>query len=262
MHRFDAHSSVMKPTAIYALLDPRTAEPRYIGKSVQPKERFWLHLHYSRHPELQKSQMSYKDRWIASLLHAGAEPRMVIIEWTGSKWQDRERFWIALFLCLGFKLTNTTKGGDGIDAPRTKEWREKIGAAHRGKKRSQETIEKVSATNRAKNDRGCKRGHAWSEENTQWITGKTGRSYRQCKTCYNANQRRWRKETGKLKGRRKTQCKRGHVLSKNELIRARNGKNQRECYLCKLEREKTYKRNKRSGMRARRNSCQQRLFPD
>ena len=36
----------------------------------------------------------------------------------------------------------------------------------------------------------CKRGHHWTDENTQWRKGR-GYTYRHCRTCNNAAQRRW-----------------------------------------------------------------------
>lgn len=58
-------------------------------------------------------------------------------------WEVWEKAFIRVYLERGFKLTNSTEGGDGIKNP-SAHIREKIGSAFRGKKLSEEHCAKKS----------------------------------------------------------------------------------------------------------------------
>lgn len=89
---------------IYGLVDPRDDKVKYVGKTVELKERFRTHIR-----ECRKSN-SPKNFWIAHLLLLGLEPELLVIEvCEDSKWKERERFWIAHYP----DLKNCTLGGDG-----------------------------------------------------------------------------------------------------------------------------------------------------
>lgn len=125
-------------TVIYALIDPRTHEARYVGKTnVMPRIRFTSHLRDKR--------PSRKVNWIKTLRAAGLEPGMEILEALDenteiSDWQEAERFWISYMRSIGANLTNLTEGGEGLHGHIfTPEHRAKIGAAHKGRFVSQET---------------------------------------------------------------------------------------------------------------------------
>lgn len=95
---------------IYALVDPRSNEPRYVGWTINPLRR--LHEHIQRSV---RKEDTYKARWIRSLLKAELEPMMLLLEWSDNEEiKNHESEWIAHFSYIGFKLTNATEGGDGI----------------------------------------------------------------------------------------------------------------------------------------------------
>ena len=88
---------------IYALLDPSTKEVRYIGKSVNPKRRYYEHL-------TSKSKYNcHKNNWIKKLLSENIKPVLEIIEECNKEnWCEREKHWIAQY----DNLTNATEGGE------------------------------------------------------------------------------------------------------------------------------------------------------
>lgn len=58
---------------IYALVDPRTEQVRYIGRTMYPEQRFAQHVSgYTKPTKV----------WVSELKTAGLEPRMVILETT------------------------------------------------------------------------------------------------------------------------------------------------------------------------------------
>jgi hypothetical protein len=51
--------------------------------------------------------INLRDRWIASVVAKGGEPIIKVIETTTSeKVQERETYWIAEYLAMGYPLTN------------------------------------------------------------------------------------------------------------------------------------------------------------
>ena len=94
---------------IYALQDPITKEVRYIGKTKNPKMRFYNHMN-KRHNE-----KTHKRNWIESLKSKKLKPIMIIIdEVNNDSWQFWEKYWINQFIVWGFNLVNHTSGGDGL----------------------------------------------------------------------------------------------------------------------------------------------------
>jgi hypothetical protein len=151
-------------TFIYALVDPRTDEIRYIGKSDNPKKRLIGHLKPS-----QLRFCNHKNAWIKSLLQINLKPNLVILEKVSAiEWKQKEQYYIQLYKNKGCNLTNSTDGGDGasglIMPNSTKEQlrkalmgnqnalghkvsleaREKISSIHKGKLLSNETKKKIS----------------------------------------------------------------------------------------------------------------------
>lgn len=142
------------PVFIYALIDPFTGEIRYIGKSVRPKERLTN--------QCNEHSNTYRCHWIQSVLMKGKRPIQIILEELDCNvnWQEREKYWIAYGKDQGWKLTNTTDGGDGVlnlsgesKERMLKTWKGrkhkpetllKIGAASKGRKFSEESLRKKS----------------------------------------------------------------------------------------------------------------------
>jgi hypothetical protein len=56
------------------IIDPIKNELRYIGKSINPNSRYRKHLQDS------KKCISYKDKWIYSLLNNNIKPELFIID--------------------------------------------------------------------------------------------------------------------------------------------------------------------------------------
>lgn len=92
---------------IYALIDPRTTEVRYIGKSIRPRERLANHCN--------EQGSSWRNRWLRQLVSLGLRPELAICETLpdDGDWIAAERKWIAQAKAWGWPLTNCTSGGDG-----------------------------------------------------------------------------------------------------------------------------------------------------
>lgn len=125
---------------IYALVDPRTSEIRYIGKSgiglARPKNHVSL---------AQRGEPTLKSSWIRLLLSEGTRP-VVRVLWEAPSHDglyELEMFLIAEALKLGMRLTNGTSGGPGTTGlKRSADAIAKTSAANRGRKHTPEAIEK------------------------------------------------------------------------------------------------------------------------
>lgn len=98
---------------IYALHCPLAGTVRYVGKSSNPQKRLKSHLSSAK----TFSYRHHTSAWIRKLLSVGLEPRMEILEEVpeGTRWQDSERNWISSAADRGWRLTNSTSGGEGLD---------------------------------------------------------------------------------------------------------------------------------------------------
>lgn len=101
-----------RDTVIYYLCDPRTGEPRYVGKTVAPKQR--ARGHYTS--PLGSTSKYPVARWISQLRASGRRPQFLEIETVpaGENWEVREQFHIAEARRLyGRRILNVTDGGGG-----------------------------------------------------------------------------------------------------------------------------------------------------
>jgi len=128
---------------IYALIDPFTHEIRYIGKSIRPSQRLREHC-------IDKSN-THRARWIRKVIEDGKEPGIVILEtMTDSAcWQGAEIGWIAYGRELGWPLTNSTTGGDGV-VNLCEESKERIRKAWIGRKHSPVSITRIGNASRGR----------------------------------------------------------------------------------------------------------------
>lgn len=92
---------------IYTLDCPDTNEIRYVGKTANPKKRYYEHCY--------EKTKTYKNNWLKSLLKNNKKPLLSIIDEYDSEEEcyKAEIYWIAQFKQWGFKLTNITDGGEG-----------------------------------------------------------------------------------------------------------------------------------------------------
>lgn len=95
--------------SVYALIDPRDEQVRYVGKSVSVATRIAAHL--------RDRGSTRKARWIQQLLREGALPQVTILETGSGDWQIAETKWISHYRALGCDLTNLTSGGEGLHNP-------------------------------------------------------------------------------------------------------------------------------------------------
>ena len=124
---------------IYGLLDPRTNELRYVGKtSAKLKKRFQQHIYFGK-------IRTKKTNWLKSLRETKQEPRLIVLQIVKlDEWRIAEQSWIVFFRNLGSRLTNLTDGGDGRNgAIVTQEMRKRMSDAHKGKIISLEQREKM-----------------------------------------------------------------------------------------------------------------------
>lgn len=96
-------------TYIYTLKCPKTNEVRYVGKSNDPKRRYYGHM------RIDKTACSYKKNWVQSLLKQGLKPVLEIIkEVPVDEWKDWEKHYIKYYKDKGCNLTNLGQGGEGL----------------------------------------------------------------------------------------------------------------------------------------------------
>lgn len=101
-----------KPTTIYAILDPRNNEVRYVGKSAWFAHRKSNHLREAK----KGTNTTHVYRWIGALLKQDLKPEFIELETVpiGEDWVEAEKFWISYLKSLGASLCNHSSGGDGI----------------------------------------------------------------------------------------------------------------------------------------------------
>jgi len=130
---------------VYALVDPRTDQVRYVGKTIRGIERIQEHTQKSS----TKREQTHKARWIRQLAAEGFTPtvRLLEVQPTRTRLNEAEVKWIAFGREQGWPLTNLTDGGEGAlrrSASTIAKFREKM----IGHPTSPETRAKISASNK------------------------------------------------------------------------------------------------------------------
>jgi len=130
---------------IYGLYDPRNNNLRYIGKALNLKKRFDLHMREKRN--------SYKNQWLNQLKCLGLKPEMRVLETIENSndidWQERERWWIQCARETGDPITNLDDGGRNGNC-KCQETRQLMRIAAIGRKMLAEAIAKMKATKAAR----------------------------------------------------------------------------------------------------------------
>ena len=99
----------MRTFAVYTLSDEH-GNVRYVGITKSPQER------NKRHPREARYGNSHRKCWIRSMIKAGFQPKMTVIEWV-EDWDEAERRWIAHFRAIGCDLVNGNDGGFTMNRP-------------------------------------------------------------------------------------------------------------------------------------------------
>jgi hypothetical protein len=130
---------------IYGLLDPRTEQLRYIGKTKNSlSKRLSQHIHDS------KKRTTHRGSWIKSLAVLDLLPLVVEFDAVIGDGCAEEIAAIGIARSLGCRLTNATAGGEGATG-HSEEALEKMRAAHRNRPpASPETRARISAAQRAR----------------------------------------------------------------------------------------------------------------
>jgi len=152
---------------IYALRCPIENTVRYIGKSENPQLRLATHISRARCGAT-KHRTAH---WIRKLLAQGLAPELQVLAQVpdGIRWQDVERGYIANAEAAGWRLTNSTEGGDGV--PLTDdEARAKWIAAQKATRSTAEFKAKQSLASKKVSDlpgmrefRAAKANEAWAD---------------------------------------------------------------------------------------------------
>lgn len=95
---------------IYALVDPRTDQVRYIGKThCELRDRMHLHMSAAR-----KGKPTKCARWIQELQQAGIAPKIVCLETVPyGDWPEAEARWMDLARRSGCDILNQQGAGGG-----------------------------------------------------------------------------------------------------------------------------------------------------
>lgn len=154
-----------RPTTIYAVVDPRSSEVRYVGKTVST-----IKLRLSQH--LSSKAKSHCGNWFRKMKHEGITPEMLVLETVppNGEWADAEIFWIANLKFMGADLVNASIGGEGggLGCIVSAETRAKISAIHKGKIISEATRNKMSISSTGR--KYTEEEWAKREKNNYWST--------------------------------------------------------------------------------------------
>ena len=192
---------------IYALVDPRDGNVRYVGWTVNLAGRLRGHICDSM-----RREHTRKSRWINKLIRHGLRPKMEVLEsGNGCGWQQAEQRWIKL-CSESFELTNATQGGEGqVGVKASTETRIKMSIAGKGRRHSDAARRNMSAAQKGRkkpnlptkemkdtmselhpfhNRTHCKMGHLYDDNNTYYTVRESNlRLKRACRKCRAERQR-------------------------------------------------------------------------
>lgn len=115
-------------TYIYTLDCPISGTIKYVGKTINTKQRLGQHIRCKENTK--------KYAWIKGLKNIGLKPIMTVVDSYDSNIDFWENWYIEYYKFIGFDLKNH-KGG-GVGGRLSKETKEKISFKLKGKKKSEE----------------------------------------------------------------------------------------------------------------------------
>lgn len=129
---------------VYALVDPRTNEPKYVGQTKNPLQTR-LKGHISSCSRHRRSGWKIA-LWNFELKKLGIRPIIMPLETVPKdEWAETERFWIANLKFIGAELLNDTWGGPGaLGHIQSEEEKQKKRLSNMGKKRTDEAKKNIS----------------------------------------------------------------------------------------------------------------------
>lgn len=135
----------MSKFLVYAMIDPRNHEIRYIRKSCSGMDRPKAHMYPSNYNRLKTYQYS----WIKKLLSLNLIPIIEVLEETEKeKLSATEMHYIRLAKEEGHCLTNLTMGGDGTTGRVvSQEVKDRMSRKYKGRKMPAETMRKMLMAN-------------------------------------------------------------------------------------------------------------------
>ena len=128
---------------IYALIDPFTFKVRYIGKTINLKQRF--------RTQMNERSNTHRCNWIISLASKGKKPTQVVLQELkpDEDWQAAEMKWIAIAKKYGWDLVNGTDGGDGVTNV-SGDGKLRMLETWKGRKHKPETLVKLSKASKGR----------------------------------------------------------------------------------------------------------------
>lgn len=107
---------------IYSLSDPISGHIRYVGKSTNPRIRYYSHLEQAnRYLRKIEKEKSYKLNWLKGLLVKNLFPILEVLEETSEDLlNSAEIYWMHQISAWGFSLTNSHFLSSGTSS---KEWK-------------------------------------------------------------------------------------------------------------------------------------------
>jgi len=170
--------TTIKKPIIYALAEPNSDVIRYVGQTIDLKQR--LSAHYT---PIRLVQRTHHNDWIKSLKTKDQKADVIILQEASNEDElnQLEIMWIAYCRALGFDLTNGTDGGDGAQRGRSisEEHKKKISIALKGRPCTEEQKIQISIANSG--ERNGMFGKTISESTRQKISlSRKGLKMRPC----------------------------------------------------------------------------------
>lgn len=132
----------MKRFTVYALADPRTAIPHYVGATTRaPSIRLVEHRCHAHRRDAALA------KWLSGLSKTGLAPTIVILETDVVDGAEAEKRWISYFRQAKAPLFNKADGGQGPSGfKHSAIWKRENAKRNLGKEYGEETRAKISAS--------------------------------------------------------------------------------------------------------------------